>query len=72
MRINDLRKSSNKKNLNKLAVGEFFIYYDELYINLDRCNPNNFDAYNLTRNGFAELWETTQVTPVEVEIKIIK
>lgn len=72
MKIIDKRKSSNTKNLNELAVGEFFIYYDELYINLDRCDMNNFDAYNLTRNSFAELWETTQVTPVEVEINIIE
>ena len=72
MKIIDKRKSSNKKNLNELSVGEFFIYYDELYINLDRCDMNNFDAYNITRNGFAELWETTKVTPVEIEINIIE
>lgn len=72
MRINDMRKVPNTKELNELAVGDFFMYYNELYINLDRCDMNNFDVYNLTRNSFAELWETTEVIPVKVEIDIIE
>lgn len=63
-----MRKIPNTKELNKLAVGEFFIYHNELYINLDHCGM----IYNLTRNGFAEFWETTEVTPVKVEIDIIE
>lgn len=67
-----MRKVPNTKELNELAVGDFFMYYNELYINLDRCDMNNFDVYNLTRNSFAELWETTEVIPVKVEIDIIE
>lgn len=72
MKINDQRRSSNPKRLEELAIGETFIFNNELYMNLDRCDMGSICVYNLTQDDIVGLIETTQVTPVKTEINIIE
>lgn len=72
MKINDQRRSSNPKRLEELAIGETFTYNNELYMNLDRSDMGSICVYNLTRDDIVGLIETTQVTPVKVELNIIE
>lgn len=72
MKINDKRKSSNPKRLEELTIGESFIYNNELYMNLDRSDMGSICVYNFTHDDIVGLIETTQVTPVKIEINIIE
>lgn len=72
MKINDKRKSANPKRLKELAMGESFMYDNELYMSLDHHNMGSICVYNFTRDNIEGLIETTLVTPIKVELNIIE
>lgn len=70
MFINDKRPKEQKKLLNELQEGDFFMYNDELYI-VQRIS-NICSIYNLNKEYRTEFYADKKVQPVEVNIEIIK
>ena len=74
MKINDLRHVNYDKRLHELNHGESFMFEQKLYRVIKKYSQHHKDKYLIhdVYNQIIELPISTTVTPVHIEINIIK